>query len=312
MLDRPADADDDPLSQVVALLRPRTALSASLEAGGAWCLRFPASPTTIKFLAVESGGCWMRREGEPERQLRTGDCFLMTRGAPYVLASDLALPERDARELYAVARDGRARQGSGDGVTVRGGRFDFEASHAALLLDMLPPVVHVAATSEAAAVIRWALVQLAGESNGAKAGTTLMRSHLAQVLLLQILRTHLASQDGQGTGWIAALADRQIGPVVARLHGDPAARWTLAELAGLAAMSRSGFAARFKSLVGLPPLDYLMRLRMLQAARALREGGSSVATVAVSLGYDSDSAFSHAFKRVMGSSPSAWRARSQA
>jgi len=302
LLDRP-----DPLSEVLALLRPSTVLSARLEAGGAWSLRFPAAPASIKFFSVAAGSCWMHREGDVPRRLAPGDCFLMTRGAPYVLASDLALPQADARTLYSCVTEGRAHLGQGAEVDILGGRFEFEASHAALLLDVLPPVVHVPAGTAAAGVVGWALGQLAAEMHAAQAGTTLMRGHLAHMLLLQILRTHLAAPEAAATGWLAALQDARIGPAIARLHAEPAARWTLAGLAAESAMSRSNFAARFKSLVGLPPLDYLQRLRMLQAARALREGRGTVSAIAASLGYDSDSAFSHAFKRVMGASPSAWR-----
>jgi AraC-like DNA-binding protein len=309
----------DPLSDVLALLSPRSALSARLVASGDWALRFAAFEG-MKFVALTRGHCWLEMSHAPPVRLQAGDCFLMARGLSYRLASDLALGSVDAHGVFAQARDGIARVGEEDGQDVRrggavtelvGGRFDFETLHARLLLDALPSLVHVKAVSKAvskaAKVVHWLLAQLVVELAGARPGAALMRDHLAQLLLLQMLRCHLASPRDNLTGWLAALTDARLTAALACMHSAPSTRWTLEQLANSAAMSRSTFALRFKSVVGQAPLDYLLRLRMMIAARALRSERATVSAIAGTLGYDSDSAFSHAFKRVMGMSPKAYR-----
>jgi AraC-like DNA-binding protein len=125
----------------------------------------------------------------------------------------------------------------------------------------------------------------------------------ACMILVQALRLHLAEGAGAGIGWIFALADKQMSAAITAMHADPAHRWTLQELAERAGMSRSSFAQKFKETVGDPPLEYLTRWRMLRAGDRLVHSGDPVAAIALSLGYESESAFSTGFKRVMGSSP---------
>jgi AraC-like DNA-binding protein len=134
-------------------------------------------------------------------------------------------------------------------------------------------------------------------------GSLLVAEHLASVIMVQALRLHLAEGPGGGIGWLFALADRQMSAAITAMHADPAHRWTLQELAERAGMSRSTFALRFKATVGDSPLEYLTRWRMLLAGDRLVNSGDPVSTIALSLGYESESAFSTAFKRVMGSSP---------
>jgi len=293
----------DPLSDVLSLLKPRSYLSAGLDAGGDWAISF-AAPEGIKFNAVLRGSGWLMVEGEAEPQrLEEGDCFLLTRGRPFVLASDLSLPRIDAQPIYRMAADGIATCNGGGDFFLIGGRFAFSGDHAAVLFDTLPPVVHVREASSQASVLRWSLDRLASELREAQPGGALMAEHLAHMMLVQILRLHLGKGNGAGVGWLFALSDRRLGAAVSAMHADPARRWTLKELAGLAGMSRSTFAQRFREVVGAPPLGYLTRWRMLVAGDRLRNSRDTVALVAVSLGYESESAFSTAFKRVMACSP---------
>jgi AraC-like DNA-binding protein len=122
-------------------------------------------------------------------------------------------------------------------------------------------------------------------------------------MLVQALRLHLAEGPKGGVGWLFALADKQMAAAINAMHGDPAYRWTLQELAARAGMSRSSFALKFKETVGASPMDYLTRWRMLLAADRLANSSDSISAIALSLGYESESAFSTAFKRVMGCSP---------
>jgi AraC-like DNA-binding protein len=292
----------DPLSNVLALLKPSGSFSAGLDAGGAWAVRFPPHEG-IKFLAVTRGACWVSVDDDPHSvRVEQGDCFLLTRGRPFQLASDLALPPIDSRTIYADARDRIATCNGGGDFFVIGGRFIFAGEYAGVLFAALPAIVHVHETSTQASVLRFAIGQLTTELRERQPGGFLVSEHLAHIMIVQVLRLYL-----NGIGCVAAFADKQIGGVITAMHADPARRWTIEEMGRLAGMSRSNFAQRFKQVVGAAPLDYLTRWRMLVAGDRLRRTNDTVAAIAQSLGYESDSAFSAAFKKAMACSPTQYR-----
>jgi AraC-like DNA-binding protein len=174
--------------------------------------------------------------------------------------------------------------------------------HAERLLGMLPPVVHIRAEATKAA-LRWSIERLIRELRAPLPGSALIAEHLAQALLIEALRLHLAEHSHHSTGWLFALADRQMRTVIAAMHAEPGRKWTLEALARVAGMSRSSFAVRFKDTVGEPAIDYLTRWRMMVASDRLANGGMPIAVVAPTVGYESESAFGAAFKRVIGTSP---------
>lgn len=311
----------DPLSDVLALLDARGVLSARMLAGGPWCFQFPAY-RSVRFGTVVTGGCWLAIDGEggdacaPVR-LQAGDCYLLTSGRPYRLGSDLAIAATDARNMTARIVGRVIHYGDAPEVDVISGRFVLDAANAAFLLDTLPPLIHIRGGSAEAEVLAWVLACLAHEQTANAAGTTSMLTHLVHILLVQMLRAYVASTMASSAasgapllpGWLAALSDARIGRALGLIHEQPARRWTLAELARAAGMSRSVFALRFKTLVGNSPLDYLLRWRMRLAGKALLDGRTSVSAVGRAHGYDSESAFSYAFKRVTGMPPRAYRER---
>ncbi|TIS54653.1 MAG: helix-turn-helix transcriptional regulator, partial [Mesorhizobium sp.] len=134
-------------------------------------------------------------------------------------------------------------------------------------------------------------------------GGFLVAQHLSHMMLVQALRLHMAEGPNGGVGWLFALADKQMGAAIGAMHEDPAHRWTLQELAERAGMSRSNFALKFKEMVGTSAMEYLTRWRMLLAGERLANSSEHTSVIALSLGYESESAFSTAFKRVMGASP---------
>lgn len=295
----------DPLSDVLAMLRPQSALSAGLDAGGAWAIRFPAHDG-IKFNAVMRGACWVVVEGEPDPvRMAAGDCFLLTRGRSFHLASDLTLPAIEAAAIYDHAADNVATCNGGGDFFLVGGRFFFAGDAAGLLFDALPAIVPIRDASNQAAILRWALDQLAMELRQGAPGGALMADHLAQIMLLQVLRLWLAA--AQPTGWLGALADPRLARALAALHADPARRWTVAELAARAGMSRTTFADTFRAVVGQPPLAYLAGWRMQRAADRLLRSGDPVAAIAYAVGYESETAFRTAFRRHMACTPMQYR-----
>jgi AraC-like DNA-binding protein len=210
--------------------------------------------------------------------------------------------------VYADAVGGIATLGDTVDLFLIAGRFIY-GDDARLLLDSLPPVLRVSANSEQAAVLRWCLDRLAREYASPLQGAALMTEHLAQMMLVQILRLYQSSMGTHTTGWLGALTDPRLAPVLREIHAAPARRWTLSEMAGVASQSRSTFALHFKQRVGLAPQEYLTRWRMHLAVQALKASDNSVSTIGQSLGYQSDSAFSNAFKRVMACSPREYRER---
>ena len=294
----------DPLSDILSLLRPESYLTAGLDVGGDWALRFENRPGRIKCYAVMSGTCWLRVDeaGGPVR-LTAGDCFVSPSGRSFTLASALDLTSAPAGEVFANARHGDVVVHNGGGAAfLAGTRFEVQGRVAAALLGALPPVVHLEAAEDQAA-LRWLIDRMMAEMRENKPGASLAAHHLAQLMLLQALRLHLARQADGRTGWFYALADPRLGAALSALHADPARRWTLGELAVLAGTSRSVFARRFRERVGETPIAYLTRWRMMLAAERLANGRTPLGPVAHALGYSSENAFNTAFRRVMGCSP---------
>jgi AraC-like DNA-binding protein len=151
--------------------------------------------------------------------------------------------------------------------------------------------------------MRWSVERMMLELRERQPGSFLVAQHLAHMMLVQALRLHGAEALSVNVGWLFALADKQLAAAINAMHEDPAHRWSLGELAERAGMSRSIFALKFKNKVGASPMEYLMRWRMLLAADKLTNSGDPISTIALSLSYESESAFSTAFKRVMGRSP---------
>jgi AraC-like DNA-binding protein len=297
----------DTLSNVLSLLNVSSALSTRMKAGGEWAIQF--QPVVgIKFNAIIEGSCWLAADGmQAPIHLQAGDCFLLAEGCRFALASNLDLPCVDADKVFAHPVDGVVHYGDSPDLYLIGGRFTLDASDAAMLIDMLPPVIHVDGSSAQAATLRWVLSHLAAELSSAQPGAQLMTEHLSHIMLVQVLRSFVASEARPATGWLAALSDRRIGHAIRLMHEEPARQWALADLAGAIGVSRSAFALRFKRVVGTSPLDYLLQWRMRLAKKALRSGTASVSSIGLSLGYTSESAFSGTFKRVVGCAPLRYR-----
>lgn len=294
----------DPLSDVLSLLRPRNYMSGAFDKAGDWSFSFGAH-AGIKFQAVITGGYWIRVEGvdEPVR-IEAGDCFLLPRGLPFTMSSDPDLVPVDAHAFLRTPLDGAVRTINGGGECYSVGcYFAFSGTHAEILLGMLPPIVHIREESDKAAM-RWFVERLMLELRAPQPGGFLVAQQLATLLLVQALRLQLDDGLRRGdVGWLFALADKQMRAAIGAMHDDPARHWTIQSLAERACMSRSTFALKFRQTVGSPPMDYLTRWRMMLAADRLTRSDESISALSQSLGYESESAFSTAFKRIMGCSP---------
>lgn len=291
----------DPLSDVLALLKPQSYSAGGFGVDGPVAVQWPKHPG-IKCYAVVSGQAWLRVEGVEETVLLTaGDCFLLPHGLPFSLSTDPAL-EPVEFQVYLATRKAASMvaQPTEGGHYIVGGHFVLTGSHAGMLLRSLPPIVHIRKEVDKAA-LRWSLDRMRAELADPRPGGSLISQQLAYMMLVQALRLHLA--EGVGVGWLFALGDKQMSAAIGCMHEQPGHGWTLAGLAERVGMSRSVFALRFKETVGATPMEYLTRWRMMLAGERLKSSGDSIGEIARSLGYESESAFGKAFRRVMECSP---------
>jgi AraC-like DNA-binding protein len=298
----------DALSEILHLTTVESMVTGGFDAGGRWGLRFPA-PKSIKFFALTQGMCWVRVDGEAPVRFEQGDVGLLTAQRPYTVSSDRSVTPLDAMELFSGRGRSFVTLGDGADCSYLGGHVLLDPTSGTLLSEALPPWLRIDGATEPARRFRWLLDELVNERTQRLPGSALVASQLAQLLFVQILRAQMNGNDRIPPGWLRALGDPRLAPAVQLMHDDPARSWHLDELARACAMSRSTFAARFTETAGIAPLGYLARWRIHVACKALRDKGQPVGSVAALAGYSSQGAFSNAFKRMTGLSPSLWRER---
>ncbi len=273
----------DPLSDIISLLHPHDCVAAGFDAGGSWSIRFEAH-AGLKCNAVIKGTCWITVESEAPVELKAGTCAILPHGRPFLLSSRPMRTSQDAQILYAPVRHGgTAIYGEGGDFNMTGARFLLSGPVADTLLRALPSLMIVTPGPEQDG-IKWTLERIAAELRDPRPGSPLSITHLSHFLLLQVMRTHLANNTLADAGWLTALSDPKIAPVVAAMHDDPARPWTVQDLAEVAALSRTSFAIRFRTVTGQTPIEYLTEWRMLLAADRLRRTQKSVASVAADVG----------------------------
>jgi AraC-like DNA-binding protein len=297
-----ARTEPDPFSRVLATLGTRSVRGTSLAAAGNWALAFDGRER-LKFVAVARGRCWLLLPGREPEALEQDDVVLLS-NTPYTVASGPDIEPVDGMALYAGPDQNAVRIGGGDETVMIGGGSGFASGGGAFVLDALPHVLRVERTSRTARSVARTLQALRAEIDQDDLGGSLIADRLAEILVVEAVRAYVAGDPAGRVGWITALADARIGMALRLMHGNAARRWTTPVLAKEVGMSRAAFAQRFSDLVGRPPLDYLTRWRMVMAERML-DDDRPVATVAEAVGYSSQSAFAHAFKRETGRTPRA-------
>ncbi|MGW1093623.1 AraC family transcriptional regulator [Streptomyces sp. NPDC002596] len=297
----------DRLSQVFDLVQVRSVLTGGVAARGGWWSRGPLVDP-VKFFAMVSGRARLTTDGvDRPVELEPGDVAILI-GRSYVAFEAGDEPRHEVRPEsdFSAAPFVGANHHTDD--VLIGGCVDVNEAGRALLLGALPPVAHVHASVSAAEPLRADLLRLFDEATSDRIGSAFAIRQYGQLLLLEALRVYVGQAD-LPPGWLRLLTDERLRPALDLIHAEPGRAWGLAELARAAAMSRTSFAERFREVAGMPPLTYLSHWRMLLAQRALREDDVRVATLATELGYGSESAFSTAFKRVVGEAPRRYRLR---
>lgn len=316
----------DALSEILKSVRLEGAVFLDAEFSAPWCIRSKfglasAQPRLGRALHVVyfhwliEGHCKVRlADGSQTLEANAGDLILFPHDDQHVMGSDLQLSPVETMGESAVPDAGISclKQGGGGAVT------RFVCSYLSCnrevlrpLLDALPRILVIPMRlSPASVMLQEVLRAGVSESASSRTGSASTLAKLAELLFVEAMRNYAESQPGDTGGWLAGASDAQVGRVLALLHSDPSRDWTVDDLARHAALSRSSLAERFTTLVGEPPIQYLTRFRLALAAQALRSGAITVGRIAERSGYESEAAFSRAFKREFGVSPSAWR-RSQ-
>jgi AraC-like DNA-binding protein len=290
----------DPLTEIVTLLRPRIKFSKVASGAGPWRLR-KEGDGHLFYCAVVEGRCRLQVEGREALMLGVNDFVLIPAAADFTMSSLHPGAEGMALSEPVCLPSGEFRLGDLAGpANVRNlvGHCVFASPDAALLVSLLPDLVHVRGEASLAT-----LVALVGEeARGAKPGQEVVLAHLLEVMLIEALRS--AAGVGASPGLLRGLADERLAVAIRRMHEAPGRGWSVAELAREAGLSRSSFFDRFGREVGVAPMEYLLTWRMALAKGLLRRhGGGGVAEVAEKVGYRSASAFSVAFTRHVGTAP---------
>jgi AraC-like DNA-binding protein len=312
----------DPLTDFFDTMHVASVVHARLEATAPWGLKreaddaSDASPHSIgrkcspsqlaHFGMVSRGNCWLSVEGLPDTiPLTGGDCFLLAPESTYTLRDD---PRTRAQSFCEVAPKNGSNVshygGGGSPTTIISGWFSFGETSVAPLKRLLPKLILVKADQARTLALNTTLQMLASEMAEPTPGSDVMVKRLADILFIQCVRAHIASSsESCKSGWLRAMFDPRIGAALKVMHEKLAEPWTVESLAEAAGMSRSAFALRFKEVLGETPLEYLTNWRMYKANGLLQKDEMKLFEVAKSVGYDSDAAFSKAFKRVMGLAP---------
>lgn len=318
----------DNLSEVLKSVRLEGALFLDAEFTAPWCMRGRYGMASIKerlagadhvvmFHFLTHGACQVRlADGGEAVDLTAGDLVMFPQDDRHLMGSDLRLAPLEADFLIDAAAECAPnpefisiRQGGG-GATTRFvcGYFASSRGLCRPLFEALPRLLRIRLGDEQASSL-WRQLARAGVnvSNSSVAGRESTLAKMAELMFVEALRRHVATLPPDGEGWLAAIRDVAIGRALALLHADPARAWTVDALAREVALSRSLLAQRFSSLVGESPMQYLTRWRLAIAARELRAGSDAIGRVAERIGYETESAFSRAFKREYGLPPGSWR-----
>lgn len=314
----------DPITDIFRTLQVTAVVHSRLEATAPWGLMreehieekvTPSgkriSPTELAhFGMVSRGNCWLSVEGIADPiPLTGGDCFLLAPRTSFILRDQPKTRPRSFCEVAPKANSNVAHYGGGGApTTIVSGFLSFDRASLKPITQLLPSLILVKGDQPQTLALHNTLRLLASEMEVEAPGSEVVANRLAEVLFIQTLRAYMASSgESRKQGWLHAIFDPQIGAALQAVHADVNGPWTVESLAEAAGMSRSAFAARFKELLGQTPLDYVTEWRMQKAVQLLKQEDKKLVEVAQSVGYESDAAFSKAFKRVVGVTPGQYR-----
>ncbi|TWB08736.1 AraC-like DNA-binding protein [Rhizobium sp. ERR 1071] len=300
----------DPFLDLIRLLQPRAALlGRGIDAAGDWGLSFPARGDLL-FFWIEDGNCDLIRPGCDTLSLNKGDFVLLRTKVSFTLTSNRDIEPLDSVAAVAAKQGGRLELGSGQErpISLHMGKFLFSTANEDLLTGLLPPIVHIPSRSPKLHRLHNLLALMESEGRDPGPASEFIIVRLVELALVEILRMPSLDPSGQtdpaDRGLLSGLRDPVTAKAIRAMHENVVQEWTVASLARLCGVSRSAFATRFRVVVGIGPIAYLLRWRMALAKEALKSGTTRIEEIAFSIGYKSASAFSTAFTHAVGCSPS--------
>ncbi|HUI59898.1 MAG TPA: AraC family transcriptional regulator [Steroidobacteraceae bacterium] len=312
----------DALSETLRVVQLVGAIFINARFTAPWCYQSPRADSAapllepgaervVIFHLITEGECYVEMGDAEPVHLIAGDVVVFPDGHAHRMTSRPGIPPaRGARLADVLARRPRqiAYGGGGRATRLVCGYLACDARLARMLLQGLPALLRVNVRGSSAGIWLESSVKYAlAEARSPRPGGAGVLAKLAEVLFIEVLRLYM-NEEGEGrTGWLAGVGDRIVGGALNALHRDPAQAWTLEELARAAGTSRSVLAERFQQLVGSSPMQYLTQWRMLLASNLLRRSNAPLARIAEAVGYQTDTAFSRAFRREFGAPPAAWR-----
>jgi AraC family transcriptional regulator, alkane utilization regulator len=303
---------EDVLADVLQSMHLHSTLYCRATMGAPW--GFLVSRREVAgFHLVTGGTCWLTVEGRDKPVLLSeGDLVILPHGHAHTMTDHPKTPVTRLEDLVPT------QSGEKDGIVSRGGQgavttlvcggLQLEDYMTNPLFSILPTLLQL--RSQHGKPIPWlrAIVQLVkAEASGNQLAAESVITRLSEILFIQAVRAYLNTFGDGKVGWLGALKDPQIGQALALIQRQPGESWTVKSLASRVSLSRSAFSAKFKQLVGEPPMQYLTRVRLTKAAALLRTHPATLVEIALSIGYDSEVAFSKAFKRYFGMAPGAYR-----
>jgi AraC-like DNA-binding protein len=320
----------DVLSDVLSAVRLTGSVFFDVSARPPWVAEAPPAATianevmpgaqhAIEYHVVTRGSCWISLVDsgsfEPV-QLQEGDIAVMPHGDPHALSSAAGMRAQPTMDIYRRPDDSDAlpfmlRTGSEGDVDTHliCGFFSCDIRPFNPLINALPRFMRLtrAMSSDSGGLLDQFIRYATLESDNRRPGSQSVLNKLSELMFVEVIRMHMDQLANDNAGWLAGLRDPLVGRTLALLHARPAHGWTLDELASEAGASRSALSERFSHLIGCPPIQYLTRWRMQIAARRLADRNAKIAAIAQDVGYESEAAFSRAFKKTVGQSPSEWR-----
>jgi len=289
----------DPLSEIITLLQPRTVFAKRISGAGRWGVRYSAFEQP-SFAAVLEGSCRLAVDGHRAVTLKAGDFVLLPATPAFTMSGfEPVRPDRVDPKLLSTPSE-EVRHGSRSGppdVRLLGGYFVFGSPDQALLVSLLPGLLHVRGVERLATFVRL----VAEEASERRPGRELVLTRLVEILLVEALRG--ATAEDAPKGLLRGLSDPPLAKALRQMHAQLSRSWTVPQLAKAAALSRSTFFERFTRSIGMPPMEYLLAWRMAVAKDLLRREELAIDEVAERVGYGSASAFSTAFSRYVGEPP---------
>lgn len=289
----------DPLSEIIALLKPQAVLSKLISGAGRWGVRY-GDYGAPSFCTVIDGRCRLAVDGQGPVTIEAGDFILMPATPGFVLSGFEPVIPRFIDPHAAPPPTDELRHGDPDAapdVRLLGGYFSFASPDTGLLVSLLPQLIHVRGVDRLSALV----AMVGEETRDTRPGRDLVLERLVEVLLVEALRA--TQGEAAPPGLLRGLGDRRLAAAMRAMHADPARAWTMGELGRSAGMSRSTFFDHFSRAVGVPPMEYLLAWRMALAKDLLRGRKFALAEVAERVGYGSASTFSTAFSRHVGQPP---------